>query len=234
MLNDSELDQIAEDLDIGRWNFYGALYGPAQIREAHWSVIKSSFGEVPGAKFYFPEDRPDDVALQVRQNTLQGIPSITELNWVDWLPNGGHLFFAPIAKVTGSDADAQYKLARRRTEQFGFDFICAFLVGVRQIHHIVCIVFDRRDEDSRRRAHSLIKILIEDAANEGWGEYRAHLALMDQIAETFNFNDNAQMKLNETIKNTLDPKGILAPGKNGIWPSNYKKEEWTLARGQGR
>ncbi len=26
------------------------------------------------------------------------------------------------------------------------------------------------------------------------------------------------MKLNETIKNALDPKGILAPGKNGIWP----------------
>ena len=40
----------------------------------------------------------------------------------------------------------------------------------------------------------------------------------DQIAQTYNFNNNAQMKLNETIKNALDPKGILAPGKNGIWP----------------
>lgn len=26
------------------------------------------------------------------------------------------------------------------------------------------------------------------------------------------------MRLNEKIKNALDPKGILAPGKNGIWP----------------
>jgi hypothetical protein len=26
------------------------------------------------------------------------------------------------------------------------------------------------------------------------------------------------MKFNEQIKNAIDPKGILAPGKNGIWP----------------
>ncbi|EXA32140.1 hypothetical protein FOVG_16621 [Fusarium oxysporum f. sp. pisi HDV247] len=27
-----------------------------------------------------------------------------------WLPNGGHLFFSPIAKVTGDDAMTQYNL----------------------------------------------------------------------------------------------------------------------------
>jgi hypothetical protein len=53
---------------------------------------------------------------------------------------------------------------------------------------------------------------------------------MDQIAGTYNFNDNAQMKLNEEIKNALDPKGILAPGKNGIWPKNYKKQDWVIGK----
>jgi len=52
---------------------------------------------------------------------------------------------------------------------------------------------------------------------------------MDQIAATYKFNDNAQMKLNETIKNALDPKGILAPGKNGIWPQNYDKQNWVIS-----
>lgn len=92
---------------------------------------------------------------------------------------------------------------------------------MREMHHIVCLVFDRQDPDSCHRAHRLISTLIDDAARHGWGEYRTHLALMDQIAETYNFNNNAQMHLNCMIKNALDPKGILAPGKNGIWPKNY-------------
>ncbi len=42
---------------------------------------------------------------------------------------------------------------------------------------------------------------------------------MYQIAETYNFNKKAQMKLNEMIKSALDPDGILAIGKNGFWPA---------------
>ncbi|KAK5091274.1 hypothetical protein LTR05_001456 [Lithohypha guttulata] len=227
-LTDPEIDAIAEKLNLGRWNFYGALYGPPPVRDVMWQVVKASFGKIKGAKFYFPEEMPDNLVLQTRHDTLQGIPSVTELRWVDWLPNGAHLFFSPIAKVSGDDAVAQYELTRRRSEEFGFDFIGTFVVGMREMHHIVCIVFDRKDPDSRRRAHKLISILVDDAAKQGWGEYRTHLALMDQIASTYSFNDNAMSKLNQKIKDALDPKGILAPGKNGVWPSSYDKEAWKV------
>lgn len=52
------------------------------------SVIKNSFLQIPGAKFYHPEDMPDNEVLQIRDKTLQGIPTTDELKWVDWLPNG--------------------------------------------------------------------------------------------------------------------------------------------------
>ncbi|KAJ9137169.1 Vanillyl alcohol oxidase [Pleurostoma richardsiae] len=227
-LNDAELDAIAKRLGLGRWNFYGALYGPEPIRAAMWEVVKKAFSAIPGAKFYFPEDMPDNVVLQTRNLTLQGVPTTTELKWVDWLPNGAHLFFSPIAKVSGDDADAQYKVTRQRCEEAGFDFIGTFVIGMREMHHIVCIVFDRKDAESCRRAHWLITTLVDDAAKRGWGEYRTHLALMDQIAQTYNFNDNAQMRLNVAIKNALDPKGIIAPGKNGIWPKNYDESAWAV------
>ena len=87
-LNDEELDAIAKKLGLGRWNFYGALYGPPPVRDVLWSVIKGAFSSIKGAKFFFPGDRPDNIVLQTSSDTLQGIPSATELKWVDWLPNG--------------------------------------------------------------------------------------------------------------------------------------------------
>ena len=87
-LNDEELDTIAKKLGLGRWNFYGALYGPPPVRDVLWSVIKGAFSSIKGAKFFCFEDRSDNIVLQTRSDTLQGIPSVAELKWVYWLPNG--------------------------------------------------------------------------------------------------------------------------------------------------
>ncbi|KAK5690017.1 hypothetical protein LTR97_012501 [Elasticomyces elasticus] len=227
-LTDEEMDAIAAKLNLGRWNFYGAVYGPKPIRDVMLQVIKGAFLQIEGAKYYEPEDMPDNVVLQTRHDTLQGIPSTTELRWVDWLPNGAHLFFSPIAKVSGDDGVAQYEVTRRRCEEAGLDFIGTFVVGMREMHHIVCIVYDRKDPVSRKKALWLLRTLIDDAAERGWGEYRTHLSVMDQIAKTYSFNDCAQLKLNEKIKEALDPKGIMAPGKNGVWPKKYKAADWSV------
>ncbi|KAK4890867.1 hypothetical protein LTR27_010440 [Elasticomyces elasticus] len=227
-LTDEKMDAIAAKLNLGRWNFYGAVYGPKPIRDVMLQVIKGAFLQIEGAKYYEPEDMPDNLVLQTRHDTLQGIPSTTEFKWVDWLPNGAHLFFSPIAKVSGDDGVAQYEVTRRRCEEAGLDFIGTFVVGMREMHHIVCIVYDRKDPASRKKALWLLRTLIDDSAERGWGEYRTHLSVMDQIAKTYSFNDCAQLKLNEKIKEALDPKGIMAPGKDGVWPKKYKAADWSV------
>jgi 4-cresol dehydrogenase (hydroxylating) len=45
---------------------------------------------------------------------------------------------------------------------------------------------------------------------------------MDHIAEQFDFNGHAHMAMVERIKDALDPQGILAPGKQGIWPRRMR------------
>jgi 4-cresol dehydrogenase (hydroxylating) len=63
---------------------------------------------------------------------------------------------------------------------------------------------------------------MSDARAAGYGEYRSHLMYMDFAAAQYNFNDGALLRLSETIKDALDPAGILAPGKQGIWPRTWR------------
>jgi FAD/FMN-containing dehydrogenase len=46
---------------------------------------------------------------------------------------------------------------------------------------------------------------------------------MSDIAATYSLNDHALLRLHETMKDALDPNGILSPGKNGIWPGSIRK-----------
>ena len=43
---DSELDEIARKVGVGRWTFYGALYGPEPVRNVLWGAIKGAFSQV--------------------------------------------------------------------------------------------------------------------------------------------------------------------------------------------
>jgi 4-cresol dehydrogenase (hydroxylating) len=46
---------------------------------------------------------------------------------------------------------------------------------------------------------------------------------MDEVAKAYSFNNHALLRLHETLKDALDPNGILAPGKSGIWPKHMRK-----------
>lgn len=63
-----------------------------------------------------------------------------------------------------------YELTRRRCEEAGLVFIGTFVIGMREMHHIVCIVFNRKYPESKKKAHRLIRALIDDAADKDWGE----------------------------------------------------------------
>jgi 4-cresol dehydrogenase (hydroxylating) len=178
-LPDSILRRIMADQDIGMWNIYGALYGPPPVMDTLWTVIRDSFSKVPGAKFYFLEDRKRENDLLIgRADAMRGVPRLSEFSFINWTGGGGHIGFSPVSPIRGREAMKQYTMVRDRLHQ---------------------------------------------AAAAGYGEYRTHLSFMDDIAATYGWNNHALMKLHQTIKDALDPKGILAPGKSGIWPARYRR-----------
>ena len=47
---------------------------------------------------------------------------------------------------------------------------------------------------------------------------------MDTVADTYDFNNHALRRLNQKVKDALDPSGIIAPGKSGVWTTAQMKE----------
>ena len=84
--------------------------------------------------------------------------------------------------MNGTDTAKQYAIAKQRFAEYGFDYLGTFTVGMRELHHIVIVVFNREDAGEKKRAIKMMRCLVEDCAREGYGEYRTHLALMDQVS----------------------------------------------------
>lgn len=212
---------IMADHGIGQWNFYGALYGAPAVRAATWSVIRDAFAGIPGAGFHFAGEHPSPV-LAARAKIMAGEPNLDTYKILQWHDNGGHIDFAPVSPATGEDALRQYTMVRDRCREAGKDYMGNFIVGRREMHHICMLMFDTASRDDRHTTLELCRTLIREAAALGYGEYRVHPALMDEIAATFSYHNGSLLRLAEKVKDALDPAGILAPGKQGIWPKHLR------------
>jgi 4-cresol dehydrogenase (hydroxylating) len=137
---------------------------------------------------------------------------------------GGHLGFSPVMPHDGAQAFAQYQRTRARYREFGLDYSGGFTLAERYMTNVNMIFYDRDNQDMTSRTMKLFAALVEDAAKAGYGEYRTHLSFMDEVARSFDFDHHALLRLNEMLKDAIDPNGILAPGKSGIWPRAYRQQ----------
>ena len=94
-----------------------------------------------------------------------------------------------------------------------------FTVSARVMVSVVMMLFDASDEAQSKRAYETCRLMVREAGKRGMGEYRAHLDFMDLAADQFAFGDHAYRRFVEKIKDAVDPNGILAPGRHGIWPA---------------
>jgi 4-cresol dehydrogenase (hydroxylating) flavoprotein subunit len=166
-----------------------------------------------------PEDIP---SLEHPAERIQGgVPSLDWNNMTAWYggEEGGHIGFSPVAPLTGRDGLALRDLLRGMVNGAGLDYIAGILpINARSFVHITMVIFDTKDEAQVRAAYDVSHTLVTEAAKLGYGEYRAHLSFMDLAQAQYSFGDHAYLRFCEKIKDAVDPAGILAPGKQGIWP----------------
>jgi 4-cresol dehydrogenase (hydroxylating) len=224
---DAEIDRMARELDIGRWTMRFALYGDEAVVDHRFAKIKAAFERIPGADVTGAKCAPEEISgLESPVERVQGgVPSLDLNQMTAWYggEEGGHIGFSPVAPLTGTDAIALRDLLRGMIEDAGLDYMGTLIpINARSFIHVTLIIFDTKDEAQTRAAYDVAKRLVRDAAKLGYGEYRAHLDFMDLAAEQYSFGDHAYLRFCETIKDALDPNGILAPGKSGIWPKSMR------------
>ena len=161
-----------------------------------------------------------------------GIPSLTMFSIgarseTNPNPTEGHMWFSPIIPRTGEaifEANRVFAEAARELDlpinavgfslpttywNRGFIYLFGFPVS--------------KDIETNRKNRAKFEQLVRIAAQHGWGEYRTPPAYQEVVMSTYSFNNHALRRFHETLKDAVDPNGILSAGRYGIWPKHLRK-----------
>jgi (+)-pinoresinol hydroxylase len=228
-----ELDDYAQRKGMGFFSCTLCFYGAAAANAANWEFAKQNFSAIPGVKFadgpaYKMPLTPEQ---QDKVNKPQfGIPSLQMFSIgarseTNPTPGEGHIWFSPIIPRTGEavfEANRVFTEAAKELDlpvptfslptcywERGFIYLFGFPIT--------------HDVETNKKNRASFKRLVQIAAQHGWGEYRTAPAHQASVMDTYSFNNHALLRFHETIKDAVDPNGILSAGRYGIWPKHIRE-----------
>lgn len=225
-LTDEDYNTIGAETGVGAWSCRAAVWADRDIAELKIAKIKAAWLTIPSGRFrlhrIYRSDEYGEIAL-AHEKIQAGVPT---LKAIEITPDHvGHVGFSPVVPMDGAQIRFVIDELRRRIIAAGVNFSGGILITGERAAVVVCgMQFDFTDGESVRNAMTLAKSLVQELGAMGYGEYRAHLDFMDLAQEQYGFNDNAYRRFVESIKDAVDPKGIISPGRHGIWPASRRKE----------
>ena len=231
-----ELEGYGLKNDLPYWSAPLRFYGPAKVIEAQWEYTKEKFlAAVPGATF---EAEPtvrfpltDEQARETLDPASFGVPSLLAFGMGARSPQNptpfdGHVWFSPVIPMS---AEAVLECQQVFTAAFKEWGVQPLGVPLPQSYHPRTFVQIYgfpvvRDVATNKKNRDTFRRMIKLAAAHGWGEYRTAPAFMDECMDAYSFNDHALRRLHETLKDAVDPNGILSAGRYGIWPAHLREK----------
>jgi 4-cresol dehydrogenase (hydroxylating) len=218
------------------WTLQLPIYGPEKVVRAQMEYAKEKFAKIPDARFTEGEllRTPLDAATLNRVRKVSfGVPDLSTFamlgrNAANPAPPGGHIGFSPIIPRTGESVLEYVHFYRDNLAAVSEGGTLRFQGPVFMTNWdrtmVAMIMFPiGRDKSLNTKMRAAFEKWVHLAAERGWAEYRAPAGFQDLCAKTYSYNNHSLTRLRETIKDAVDPNGILSPGRYGVWPKHLRK-----------
>ncbi|HUF72308.1 MAG TPA: FAD-binding oxidoreductase [Gammaproteobacteria bacterium] len=229
--SDAVWNRYADSVDRPFWSSTFVLYGAQKVIDAQWEHVRDRLGAIPGvvfretASYAFPLS--DEEAEAVPDKARYGIPSLNlfgSRNAPGQQPSEGHLDFSPMIRPRGEELIGLYDLTGRIYGELGLTPSAA--IGM-MFHARAMICFHAvptfRNAEDNRRSRALFERLVTECAENGWNIYRIHAHFQELGMSIYDFNDHALHRLHETLKDAIDPRGVISAGRYDIWPRHLRE-----------
>jgi len=230
-----ELEQYALRKGISYWKCKLSFYGAEKANAANWEYAKEKFSAIPGVKFEENESYKLPLTPEQREKVHKpqfGIPSLAMFSIgarspVNPQPTSGHMWFSPIIPRTGEAIFEANRVFAAAAKEFGLP-VLSFSLPSCYWERAFIFIFAfpvTRDVETNKKNRAAFKQVVQRAAEHGWGEYRTAPAFQDTIMGTYSYNNHALLRFHETLKDAVDPNGILSAGRYGIWPKYIRDQK---------
>jgi (+)-pinoresinol hydroxylase len=218
------------------WSLTLPIYGPEKVIRAQMDYCKDKFAKIPGAVFTEGEvwkiPLTGDQAARARKTSF-GIPDLSTFGFLGRTvaepnPPGGHMDFSPILPRTGEALVEFAQFYRDNLPGVSENGRLRFLGPVYMTNWdrtlVALIMFPvGKDKVLNAKMRHAFETWVQLCADRGWGEYRTPSIFQDSVAKVYSYNNNSLTRMRESIKDALDPNGILSPGRYGVWPKRLRR-----------
>jgi FAD/FMN-containing dehydrogenase len=229
-----EVDRRVRETGQPAWRFSVSFYGPPKVIRAQWEYVQERFLKTfKDAKFRegtFTSFPLDAAGIEKARKPSFGIPSLEIFSVGSRSPSNpepshGHIWFSAIVPRSGKglvEGDRVMREACDRLKIPLFMFAPAVTCWTRSFVLFAAVKVSN-DPEENKRLREAVREVIGICAQHGWGEYRCPPAFQDVVMDSYSFNNNILRRVNERIKDALDPNGIISVGRYGVWPKRLRE-----------